>query len=122
MEKIRKMENIKGVSVDMPLFITVQDLMYYDGPLSTHVKINDEDYLFDWVDCDEKYNRWLISKSDINRINKYLKDDIFYDLTFPRIEDFVIMVDITYNNGEVEYHNVMKVMNEDVPEDYKPSK
>jgi hypothetical protein len=59
------MEKLKfniNKSLDTGNFVRIGDLSYFEGPLlSLFEELNSGHlYLLDWVDRDEKSNRWLI--------------------------------------------------------------
>lgn len=117
------MKQIKGISIkkrDFSNFKKVADLIYFDGPLLSHyVTEKGDNYLFYWIDEDEKYNRWMIARTDYANIQKYInhKTSLLEILTSPT-DDIIYTVDIddagNYNNFQV--HAI-----EDLPEDYLPS-
>ena len=42
-------------------FIKKGDLIYQDGPILSHFVNNlNQDYFFYWVDCDDKFNKWMV--------------------------------------------------------------
>lgn len=71
------------------------DLVYFDGPLVSLFKDDDDiDFLYIWVDCDSRKNRWMIipvSRKDLqdyltqnialSQIAKNSKEIFFYDIT-----------------------------------------
>ena len=69
------MKTIKGLpTIFNPKRLNkVSDLIYFDGPFLSHfVSERGDNYLYYWVDTDDEYNRWLIIRTDIFTIQKYL--------------------------------------------------
>lgn len=117
------MKTINGFDIlfDFSKFIKVSDLIYFDGPLLSHyMSDKGENYLFYWVDVDEMYNKWIIIRTDIFSIQKYLdkKISLFSIITQPN-DGYVYIVDI---DNDINYHNIKLVSANDLPEDYIPAK
>ena len=86
-------------SFDFSKFIKVADLIYFEGPLLSHyISEKGENYLFYWVDADAHANRWIIIRTDIFTIQKYLDKKIPLSniITSPN-DGFVYIVDIDEN-------------------------
>ncbi|MDR1918984.1 MAG: hypothetical protein LBQ65_04975 [Tannerellaceae bacterium] len=116
------MKTINGfdISFDFSKLTKISDLIYFDGPLLSHYKSNKgENYLFYWVDADDKYNRWIVIRTDISSILLYLEKRISLHaiITQPN-DDFVYIVDI--DNG-LNYHNIKLLPIASLPEDYTPT-
>lgn len=113
------MEGLK-TNIDFSSFTKVSDLIFYDGPLLSHF-INEvgDNYLYYWVDADDSYNRWIIVRTGITLIQKYLeKDATLHDIITKPIDQFVYIVDIDDN---VQYHNQCIVPVQNLPEEYTPT-
>lgn len=107
-------------SFDFSKFIKVADLIYFDGPLLSHyISEKGENYLFYWVDADDYANRWIIIRTDIFSIQKYLDKKIPLSsiITSPN-DGFVYVVDI---DEDVQYNNCKIVPIAQLPEDYTPT-
>lgn len=107
-------------SFDFSKFIKVADLIYFDGPLLSHyISEKGENYLFYWVDADDYANRWVIIRTDIFSIQKYLDKKIPLSsiITSPN-DGFVYVVDI---DEDVQYYNCKIVPIAQLPEDYTPT-
>lgn len=107
-------------SFDFSKFIKVADLIYFDGPLLSHyISEKGENYLFYWVDADDYANRWVIIRTDIFSIQKYLDKKIPLSsiITSPN-DGFVYVVDI---DEDVQYNNCKIVPIAQLPEDYTPT-
>ena len=101
-------------------FIKKGDLIYQDGPILSHfVNTLNQDYLFYWVDCDEKFNKWLVfpvTKKDLNEFfNKKLQ---LLNLISNVYTGFVYLIDI---NNDIEYENIYTCNSNKIQEDYLPS-
>ena len=69
------MKEIKGFDIryDFTNFKKIADLIYFEGPLLSHfVSAKGDDYLFYWVDSDDKDNRWLVLRVNIASLQKYI--------------------------------------------------
>lgn len=107
-------------SFDFSKFIKVADLIYFEGPLLSHyISEKGENYLFYWVDADAHANRWIIIRTDIFTIQKYLDKKIPLSniITSPN-DGFVYIVDIDEN---IQYNNCKIVSIAQLPEDYTPT-
>ncbi|MDR1937799.1 MAG: hypothetical protein LBQ73_04790, partial [Tannerellaceae bacterium] len=86
----------------------------------SHYKSNKgENYLFYWVDANDKYNRWIVIRTDIYSILQYLEKRISLHSIITQPNDgFVYIVDI---DNCVNYHNIKLVPIACLPEDYTPT-
>jgi hypothetical protein len=73
----------------------VGDLMFYEGPLMSILKDNlGNAYLQDWVDSDEKNNRWLIYQISLSQLNDYITNKTsHFSLVNNPTNDIVFVVD-----------------------------
>ncbi len=98
------MENLlinKEHKLDVSNFIRVGDLSYFEGPMLTLFEdLNTGNfYLFDWVDRDEKSNRWLIYNVSPEYLLQYLSGEITHTTLFEnRVEKNVYYMDIDSQN------------------------
>ena len=117
------MKEIKGINFDFPFdnIIKVADLIYYDGPLLSHYINNKGDnYLFYWVDVDNKFNRWLFFRTDLYTLQKYIQKQIsLYEIVSNSNDGFVYFVDI---DNKINYFNCMIVLSKNIEEQYLPEK
>ena len=116
------MRNINGfnINLDISQFIKISDLIYFDGPLLSHyMSEKGENYLFYWVDVDDSANRWLIIRTDIFSIQKYIDRKIsLYEIIKQPNDGFVYMVDIDENATCLQCKLIQVI---DIPEDYIPT-
>lgn len=102
-------------------FKWVKDIDYYDGPLSSHFKNLNDDYLVYWCDVLTDSHRWLIIKTSIDTIEKLIKTN--YKL-FPieSLDNYVYITDIrVIDNGDPIYLRTSIAELNEVPSDYFPS-
>lgn len=118
------MEDIKN-AISIPALpirehVKVSDLIYFDGPLLSHFQTTSNDhYLFYWVDVNDEYNRWLIVRVTIDRLQSYINGFMSLRNLITKPEDGIVYkVDI---NEDLEYHNVQIVFVDDLPENYVPA-
>ncbi len=102
-------------------FIKVSDLIYFEGPLLSHFQTPSNDhFLFYWVDVDDKYNRWLVFRVGMERLQSYVNGGMsLFNLISKPEDGFVYKIDI---NNDLEYNNPMIVFVSDLPENYLPNK
>ena len=116
------MKPIVGLDIDFDFgkLFKISDLIYFDGPLLSHYTSEKGDnYLYYWVDVDDICNRWLIIRTDIFSIQRYLDKKIpLHSIISDPNDGFVYAVDIDSN---AVYHNVKAVKIKDLPENYLPS-
>jgi len=62
--------NIKKLPFELE---KVGDLLYFEGPLmSVYRDYEDAPYIFDWVDSDDTFNRWLVYRIDNELLSDYV--------------------------------------------------
>lgn len=109
----------KDINKDFSDFIKVSDLIYFDGPLLSHfISPNGDNYLFYWCDVDEVCNRWIIFRTDIPSIQKYIEKEITLRNLIENSHDgFVYIADIDDN---IEYQNIKLLLTTEIPKEYLP--
>lgn len=116
------MKTVKGYSIrfDFSNFRRIADLIFFEDPLLSHyVSSKGDDYLFYWVDRDQHDNRWLVLRVNIASLQKYMAKELsLRELIENPNDGYVYKVDI---NDSTNYHDVMLVQPEDLPEEYLPS-
>lgn len=116
------MKNLDGYNIpfDFDGFVQMSDLIYYDGPLLSHfVSKTGKDYLFYWVDIDEKFNRWMFFHVTPTVIQSYLDKKLsLREIICGLEEGFVSFVEI---DDEANFLNTKIVKISSIPEEYLPS-
>ncbi len=116
------MKAITGFDIqfDFSTFKKIADLIFFEGPLLSHyVSSKGEDYLFYWVDSDEKDNRWLVLRVGLPNLQKYMAKDIsLRELIESPNDGYLYSVDIDNN---INYHDVKLVQPADLPAEYLPT-
>lgn len=119
------MENLifnNNKKLDTSNFIRIGDLSHFEGPLlslfeelsSGHL------YLFDWVDRDEKNNRWLIYRASPNYLFKFIHNKISHlELFEKRPEKNIYFTDIDSGNKPFNNYDSFKI--ESLPQAYHPN-
>jgi hypothetical protein len=72
---IREKMSPFGVPIPaLPMGLTwIRDIEYYDGPLLAEYEGDDGNrWLKHWCDCDDKANRWMLTKSSQEYIDAYM--------------------------------------------------
>ena len=115
------MKQLEGFDIqfDFGKFKKIADLVYFDGPfLSHYVSEKGDDYLFYWVDHDNKYNRWLVLRVSLSSLQKYMaKEKSLRELIVSPNDGFLYAVDVDDN---LNYHNIKLVQPSDLPDEYLP--
>ena len=111
------MNKIIGNPIAFNLDLTYQgDLIVYDGPLLSHFNNEKgEDYLYQWVDIDNNYNRWLVFKCE-NFYSFFTVDITLRDLILKN--DSVLIIDI---DDDINIVNCWEVNLNDIPTSYMPT-
>lgn len=116
-----KMRELTGVVSKNQLngYTFIQDLIYYDGPLLSLYKNHlGKIVLVFWVDCDDKYNKWMIIPTNESIVKSYIDKEIsLLDVILKN--EYVYLFDYV---GEGEYDNMCMIGVSDIPDDYLPDK
>jgi len=64
--------NIKNIAFDFNSFEKIEDIIFLDEPILTHLKRNEKDFLFYLVDTIEKSDIYLLFEVDEDSIYEYL--------------------------------------------------
>jgi hypothetical protein len=108
--------------LDTSNFIRIGDLSHFEGPLLTlFEELNSGHlYLFDWVDRDERYNRWLIYRASPNHLLKFIRNKISHlELFEKRPEKSIYFTDIDAGNKSFYNYGTFKI--ESLPKAYYPN-
>lgn len=115
------MEELKGYNIpfDIKKLKHRADLIEQDGPLlSLYYNGKGDYYLFYWLDCDDKANRWMILKVSIEALYQYLSKQItLFQVIGNPSDNFVWLTDID-TNGEQISTKALPVDN--IPPEYLP--
>ncbi len=116
------MKQLQGYKLNAHSFNNFQkvgDLVYFDGPLlSVFHDENNESWVYGWVDSDNQYNRWIIFKTSFRSLSSYLKGEMsHYDLIKNCKKREVFFADL---DNDIQYHNVIVMSAEHVPNEYLP--
>ncbi len=119
------MENLKGEIVEnielQNTLVRIVDIVNFEGPLLTLFENfkNRHLYLFDWIDKDAQYNRWLVYRCDHSMLNKFIKNELSHDDLFKSDESFCYVVNMGQN---AKWQNIQKLEKSDLPNIYRPTK
>src|SRR5580700_5744214 len=77
--------------LERTLFIRIGDLINIDGPLLTLFQDQRDTsfYLYDWMDTDNRVNRWIIYKVSPSDILKYIGGEITHLQLFKKAEKLI---------------------------------
>lgn len=103
-------------------FIRVGDLSNFEGPLlSLFEELNSGHlYLFDWVDRNQKSNRWLIYRALPKYLLQFLNGKISHlELFEKRPNKTVFYTDIDSNNKSFSYYDSFELVS--LPPNYYPN-
>ena len=119
------MELLKGkVLLDFTLqhrLVRIVDIINFEGPLLSLYEnpANGHLFLYDWIDRDEKLNRWLIYYCKPIKIWEYINQKIsHYDL-FDSKTGVCYIIDI---NSNLHIDNAVRINRETLPDIYFPEK
>lgn len=97
--------NISGFNInEFPFKLRkIGDLMYFEGPLmSVYSDSSGNAFIFDWVDSDEKNNRWLVYQVEKNQLSEYINNKIsHFNLLNNPVNDLIFVIDKN-PKGEIE--------------------
>jgi len=119
------MENLTFNSnklLDTNNFVRVGDLSYFEGPLlSLFEELNSGRlYLFDWVDRDDKFNRWLIYRVSPKILLQFINCKISYlELFENRPDKEIYFTDIDSRNKLFSNYDSHEI--EILPQNYCPN-
>jgi hypothetical protein len=118
------METLNGKILDIQLqnsFVRVVDIMNFEGPLLTlfQDKNNNSLYLFDWVDKNNEYNRWLVYLCDPFKLKEYINGKISHFDLFMSNDSYCYKIDIDEN---INWSQPQFILKKDLPASYYPSK
>jgi|GEM_PF-1982326 len=102
--------------------IRIGDLSYFEGPLLTLFEnvINGNLYLFDWVDRDEKSNRWLVYRVHPSALLNFMNNKIsHFDLFESVFNRKLYIVDV--ENKKLITESVLQDL-DSLPQKYLPNK
>lgn len=115
------MDELKGYDIpfDIKTLKHRADLIEQDGPLlSLYYNGKGDVYLFDWLGCDDKANRWMILRVSVESLYQYLSKQItLLQVIGNPADNFVWVTDIDAH-GEQIGTKALPVAN--VPADYFP--
>ena len=116
------MEKIKGI-IKSTLGFKLEklgDLLKEEGPILSHfANQRNEDFLFSWVDENEQYHRWMLSKTTNEQLYQFFQQKItLRDLIQTALDEIVYFIDI---DGELSYNNITITSIQHIPSVYLPS-
>ncbi len=103
-------------------FIRVGDLSYFEGPILTLFEELHTGYLylFDWIDRDEHYNRWLIYRVSPKSLLQFIQTKISHlELFEKRPTRTVYFTDIDSKNKPCHSYDAFEIA--DLPTKYYPN-
>lgn len=119
------MEILNGKDIEKINFqnslIRIADVQNFEGPLLTLFEnmLDKHLYLFDWVDRDSQYNRWMVYRCKPNILQKFIYSEIsHYDLLMSD-EAYCNTIDVDKN---LNWNNIIIVKKANLPESYFPKK
>ncbi len=116
------LEGDKLLAFPWPNLVRIGDLVNFEGPILTLFSDQERKslYLYDWVDNDHYYNRWLIFQGEPRKILDFVNQRIsHYELFATPVEPYYYSVDI---DGNLNFTNYRKIMANQVPQSYYPDR
>lgn len=115
------MEELKGYDIpfDIKELRHRADLIEQDGPLlSLYYNGKGDYYLFYWLDCDNKANRWMILRVSVESLYQYLsKQTTLLQVISNPSDNFVWITDVDGNGKQIDTKALPVA---DIPADYLP--
>lgn len=74
----------------------VKDLVYYEGPLLSHMMNGEQSYLYKWVDNDSQYNRWLVIPVNLQDVDRVMRETLDFN-TLLNVSSKIYIIDIDDN-------------------------
>lgn len=108
--------------LDTSNFVRIGDLLNFEGPLlSLFEELSSRHlYLFDWVDREDKSNRWLIYRVSANSLLQFINSKISHlELFQKRPVKEVYFADIDSRNKLFSCYNSFAI--ENLPQNYLPN-
>lgn len=95
------------------------DLIYCDGPLLSHYMSEHGDhYLTYWVDADEISNRWIIIRTSLDEIRRYVDKQItLYQVIANPADNIMWVADV---DDALQLHNTQIITPNELPAAYLP--
>ncbi|PSG90894.1 hypothetical protein [Aurantibacter aestuarii] len=109
--------NNKNNILDLSKFDKIEDIIFYDEPILTHLKKNEENYLMYLVDTVEDTDIYLIYKIQESELYSYLTSNISLYELFSKNSNPIFKIKQNFN-GEVIESNVVFI--ENIDEKYLP--
>lgn len=119
------MENLtfdKNRKLDTTNFVRVGDLSYFEGPLLSLFEElkSGHFYLFDWVDRDDKFNRWIVYRVSPKNLMQFLNGELSHLKLFgSRPNDSIYFTDIDFHNKPFYNYDIFRI--EVLPNSYIPN-
>ena len=119
------MESLNGKYIERLKFqnslLRIVDVVNFEGPLLTLFRdtISNNLYLFDWVDRDKLFNRWIVYRCNPDTLNQFIKSEISHYELFMSGESFCYLVDI---DKDIVWNNFQEIIKQDLPESYLPQR
>jgi len=102
-------------------FVRIGDLSYFEGPLLSLFQESKSGhfYIFDWVDRDNKFNRWIIYRIKPEYISKYLSGKLSHLDLYKNRQDKVYFTDIDSHHKSYYHYDAYQVKK--LPKSYIPN-
>lgn len=98
-------------------FVWNADLVAYDGPLVSLFKKDDDDFIFFWVDCDDRHHRWIATPVGRDNLNGYLRENT----TLLQIIEEAHSLLVFESTRTAQRRHLRFIQPSQLPESYKPS-
>ncbi len=116
------MQHIRGTKIEKLGFTPhkLGDLIVHEGPLLAHFidqEVPQNQFLYKWVDADNKANRWLVARITNNDLRRFFQKEInLRELLL--IHAFVFLIDL---DDDLDLINSIIVNNKNIPDEYLPT-
>lgn len=112
-------EKLNKLPFTLDTFKRVADLVHIEEPFLVvfQHKGNNHYYLFDWVDGNEDYNRWLVYTSSLEDLSNYMQRNLSQNELFWKGGTACHVIEIDRNFA---WHNPQIIYKENLPTTYYP--
>jgi hypothetical protein len=101
-------------------FIRIGDITYFEGPLLSLFEDSGRLYVFDWVDRDSKFNRWLIYRVSPSALLDFINQKISHlELFNKRPDEIIYYTDIDDSNRPLAEYQLTELS--EIPPEYIPN-
>ncbi|KAF2518281.1 hypothetical protein E0W68_09670 [Flavobacterium salilacus subsp. salilacus] len=110
------MEN--SINIDLRKFKKIEDIIFLDEPILSHLKYNETDYFLYLVDTDDKSDFYCLFEIDEEKILKYFTKEISLRDLILKNKKFIYLIQEDFSGNTT---NINIVFSESISDDYLPA-